>query len=182
MEKSLNHFLLTLCGMSWVSPSIGYWLGIVYYPSVWKHGFSCCSSLEDGQPLPWKRLFTNHSFNIFNPILVEMASQWTRIMPSAINIQIWEPPSYSLPSIFSWSRVYNCIIINAQPHGLYVYFLGGISALYARLGAIFICDPRKVAVVLKLNWKIEGYVIVYVHVHTMLKICTCTCTHTYIYI
>ena len=60
-----------------------------------------------------------------------------------------------------------------------MYLLGGISALDGRLGAIFICDPRKVRW-LKLNWKIEGYVIVYVHVHTMLKICTCTCTHTYI--
>lgn len=142
--------------MSWVSPSIGYWLGIVYYPSFWKQGFSCCSSLEDGQPLPWKRLFTNHSFNIFNPILVEMASQSKRVMPSDINIQIWEPPSDSLPSIFLWSRVYNCIIINAQPHGLYVYLLGGISSLDARLGGIFICDPRKVAVVeIELeNWRV----------------------------
>lgn len=31
-------------------------------------------------------------------------------------------------------------MMNAQLHGLYVYLLGGISALDARLGAIFICD------------------------------------------
>ena len=119
-----------------------YSLGIVHHPDVWK--------------LPF--------------FLLEMANQWTRILPSGFNIQVCELPSFKLPSILSFHAA-EYIMMYAPPHDVFCVSFRRCFCLWCQIGGLF-CDPPKAAVV-EIELENRRVCHVYVCVHQMLKLCTC---------